>query len=206
MSAVSPSINEDVILKPIQRWEPEIFLPDYEGSLTNIVSRLKPSLVETALYAGLGYPKNASFRFGNFSGPEDQDAIIKAIVASAAMTGSTLRASKRKKTSKTRAMQVDIFCIRSKPYDGKYHSHCFEANCIQAPNTILQRNHRQSKRKSSKLHQETAKSPESSQSTPKKRYRNTTKLSITKHQCCNFGFSIFCSATDSNWYLSYTST
>ena len=180
-------------------------MPNSDGIMTDIVPYIEPTLTQQIDFKAKEFPKSASFQFPGYSGVECQDLIIEALIASAATLGSEIRASKRRKVSKNRCFQIDLFCVRRKPY----HGNCLKFNnqSIQANHTILQREHSKGSRKnkSRSSYQELvapADGSEKSSINRKRKYRTTSKLPVDKGKYCSFGFTIFCSSIDFNWYLS----
>ena len=116
--------------------------------MTDIVPYIEPKISQQIEFKAKEFPKSASFQFPGYSGVECQDLIIEALIASAATLGSEIRASKRKKVSKNRCFQIDLFCVRRKPYHGNYLK--FENQFIQANHCILQREQSKGYRKNKK--------------------------------------------------------
>ena len=79
----------------------------------------------------------------------------------------------------------------------------FKENTIQATCTIVQREHRASKRDRRKRTLITLVEDESANGTMTKLNRSTRIRPENKEKRCNFKFTIFCS-TENNWYLAYT--
>ena len=120
-------------------------MPNSDGIMTDIVPYIEPTLTQLIEFKAKGFPKSAFFHFAVNYGIHSQDFIIEALIASAATLGSKIRASKRKKVSKNRCFQIDLFCVRRKPY----HGNCLKFNnqSTQSNDTILQREHSKGSRK-----------------------------------------------------------
>ena len=121
------------------------WIPSVNGNLVNIVPLFDPSAVEEIEFKVSGFPKNSSFIFHGFLGIDDTDRLINALKSSAALSGSRIRASKRKlKKGGKKLVSVDLFCNKSK-FNSNRHS--YNENNIQANCTIIQREHKISSRK-----------------------------------------------------------
>ena len=188
-----------------QQWLAQIFMPGADGVLVNIVPFFDPTTIQEAEFKIAGYPKSSSFLFHGFHGIEDTDRLINALKSSAAMSGSRLRASKRKlKKGGTKLVSIDMFCNKSK-HNSKRHS--FKENNIQANCTIIQREHQIASRKgvsrsltNSLVIDNSA--PPTKKVSPIK--RSTSIRPLEKKNCCAFGFTIFCASDNNLWYLSYS--
>ena len=187
-----------------QKWLAEIFMPDHQGNVVNIVSLLDPTLCQEAEFFTNGFPNKSCFLFNGFVGKEAGETLVDAIKAAAVMNGSRVRHSKRKKSSKTRLVQIDIFCHKSKH---NKVNHSFNDNCVQAVSTIIQREHQIASRKGRSrsatnkiVRNENLANDE--KVTPVK--RSTSIRPTEKGKCCNFSFTIFCAVGSLQWYLSYS--
>ena len=191
-----------------QKWMPQIFMPNLNGTMVNIVPLFDPSILQKAEFFALGYPKFASFQFVDFLGIDDTDNIINALKTSAMLSGSRIRASKRNTKSVARVIQVDLFCNRSK--QNKRCSHSFNENNIQANHTIIQREHQIASKKgrsrSAKNQLVKDFTISSCETVSPVRKKSTSIRPMDKTKCCAFGFSIFCSSVDQKWYLSFSKT
>ena len=189
-----------------QTWQPQICMPDENGNLVDIVPLLNPSPLLACQFKDMGYPKMSSFRFGGFQGISDTNNIIQAIQTTAATYGSRLRGQKRTtKTSLLRLVNVDIICARTRTKQTQIH--VFNDKCIQATNTIIQKEHQTGSRKGRTLSSTNdyvldtgAIKKKEKQSTR----RSTSICPVEKSDCCSFRFSIFCCSKDHKWYLSYS--
>ena len=128
-----------------QKWLEQIFMPGTDGSLVNIVPLFDSSPIQEIEFKLAGYPKSSSFLFHEFLGTEDMDRLINSLKSSAAMSGSRIRANKRKMNKNGQKLaSVDLFCNKSK-FNSKRQS--FNENNIQANCTIIQREHQVASRK-----------------------------------------------------------
>lgn len=188
-----------------QQWLPQIFVKDNDGKRVDLLEFLEPTQEQMSLFICLGYPKSASFQFQGFHGTEDLSNIIKAIVDAAFSAGSMIRASKRKQVTKLRVASVDFFCVKAKQ-NSTGSKQKFNEQCIQATNTIIQREHQIASVKSKSRHSvlKTVAPTDEEQGTKIRTRRSTGIRPLSKDQCCNFGFTIFCSAKDSKWYLAFS--
>ena len=93
-----------------QKWMGQIFMPGVNGTLVNIVPLFHPSTIQEIEFKMAGYPKFSSFLFDGFIGIDDTDRIIDALKSSAAMSGSRIRANKRKlKKGGNKLVSIDLF-------------------------------------------------------------------------------------------------
>ena len=181
------------------------WIPSVNGNLVNIVPLFDPSAVQEIEFKVSGFPKNSSFIFHGFLGIDDTDRLINALKSSAALSGSRIRASKRKlKKGGKKLVSVDLFCNKSK-FNSNRHS--YNENNIQANCTIIQREHKISSRKgvstaltNSLVIDESV--PVTKKVSPVRRSKSIRPLE--KKNCCSFGFTIFCSSANNIWYLSYS--
>ena len=188
-----------------QKWLEQIFMPGTDGSLVNIVPLFDPSPIQEIEFKLAGYPKSSSFLFEGFLGIDDTDRLINALKSSAAMSGSRIRANKRKMNKNGKKLaSVDLFCNKSK-FNSKRQT--FNKTNIQANCTIIQREHQVASRKgvsrsltNSLVIDDSAKKVKSI--SPIK--RSTSIRPLEKKNCCAFGFSIFCSSLNKLWYLSFS--
>ena len=74
----------------------QIFMPDAEGNMTNIVPFFDPTALQEIESKMSGFPISSSFQFHGFVGLDDSDMIINALKVSAALSGSRIRGRKRK--------------------------------------------------------------------------------------------------------------
>lgn len=188
-----------------QKWMGQILMPSANGTLVNIVPFFDPSTIQEIDFKMAGYPKSSSFQFHGFLGLDDTDRLIEALKASAVMSGSRIRASRRKvKKVGNKSAIVDLFCNKSK-HNSKRHS--FDENKIQANSTIIQREHEIASRKGVKRAQTNSLVLDPSLSNEEKvspKKRSTSIRPLEKAKCCAFGFTIFCSTDNNLWYLSYS--
>ena len=176
-------------------------MPDSCGNMTDIVPLIEPSHVQKLQFSASGYPKNASFHFVGYNGPDDKDRIVDDICRSAFLTGSRMRGEKRKQKTSVRSLTVDIICVKSRFLKSTKHE--FIGDQVQANNTILQTEHSKYRKKGrpSSLSNQYANCTETN--SPK---RKTTSIRPhDKESCCGFRFTIFCSKLNDKWYLSYGS-
>ena len=188
-----------------QKWMPQIFMPNRNGSMINIVPLLDPSIMEKAQFFEDKFPKSSSFHFVGFHGIDDTDRIVNALKTSAVLSGSRIRASKRNTKSVLRSVQIDLFCNKSK--QNKCSNLSFNQNSIQANNTIIQREHQIASRKgrsrsaTNKLVKDDNMAVGEKVSPVRK---STSMRPLEKKNCCSFGFTIFCASVNQQWYLSYS--
>ena len=188
-----------------QKWMPQIFMPNKNASMINIVPLLDPSILEQAQFFDEKFPKSSCFLFHGFQGIDDSDRIVNALKTSAVLYGSRIRASKRNTKSAVRAVQIDLFCNKSK--QNKCRIHSFNENSIQANNTIIQREHQIASRKgrsrsaTNKLVKDNNLAIGEKASPVRK---STSMRPLEKKNCCSFGFTIFCHSVNQKWYLSYS--
>ena len=187
-----------------QKWMAQIFMPDAEGNMTNIVPFFDPTALQEIECKMSGFPISSSFQFHGFVGLDDADKLINALKAAAAMSGSRIRASKRKRKSGKKLIQIDLFCNKSKHNS---NSLSFNANSIQANHTIIQREHQIASRKGVSRSLTNKLVLDDTLSTVKKVSpvkRSTSIRPLDKQKCCSFGFTIFCSSVNNLWYLSFS--
>ena len=165
------------VLTEDHKWMPKIFMHGGNGNLVDFVPFLDPTVVQEAECFTLGYPRSSSFVFDGYYGTQQTDLIIEAIKASAFQTGSRIRASKRKVKSPTRKASIDFFCVKSKQFFEK------KRTCIQSNNMGDIGHNKKGK---------------------KRKRRSDPVRPVHKNDCCGFGFTIFCSATNDKWYLSFS--
>ena len=188
-----------------RKWAGQIFMPDSNGKLVDIVPFFDPSYIQEIEFQVSGFPKAYSFLFHGYTGIDDTDRLINDLKSSAALSGSRIRASKRKvRKGSNKLASVDLFCNKSK-HNSKRHN--FNENNIQANCTIIQREHQIASRKGVSRAQSNALVVDDSSSpaiivSPVK--RSTSIRPLDKKNCCSFGFTIFCSSGNNHWYLSYS--
>ena len=182
---------------------PQIFMLGHDGKLHDFVPLLDPNHLQLAYISLNQFPKNASFHFSGYNGVDDHDKPLEDIKSSARLMGTKIRCSRRNRVSTTRLSQSDFFCVKSKQYPTSQNKMIFKENTIQATCTIVQREHRASKRDRRKRTLITLVEDESANGTMTKLNRSTRIRPENKEKCCNFKFTIFCS-TENNWYLTYT--
>jgi hypothetical protein len=153
----------------------------------------------------LGSRKTLHLFFEGFLGTDDTDRLINALKSSAALSGSRIRANKRKlKKGGKKLASVDLFCNKSK-FNSNRHS--YNGNNIQANCTIIQRKHKISSRKGVSTALTNSLVVDQSVSVTKKVSpvkRSTSIRPLEKKNCYSFGFAIFCSSDNNQWYLSYS--